>query len=329
MLFKTAQEIKQFAELTAGVSFANLTATLQHVEEVHIESLLGIELYTTLNTKYNGTDSLSSDETALLTACRKVIGPYLAYYYAAKGEVKLDDAGLRRLETANAKTAFQYQVTNFRKAQLQEAEQQAERLLAFLDSKRETFTQWVNGSGFQQYTQLFIKSGKEFNEYFPSHHPYRNYWAMRNKLHDAELLIIRPAITPAVFDALKTADQNNNLSDKQKTLLQYLKRSIAYNAVAASIPYLTVRIDANGITVTDVGTGTTHDDLSKRKGAPDPQLSLLITQTQQSADAWLNQAMQYLTENAADLGYTIPKPPHPSKTDLNTLNQELKGSFYL
>lgn len=337
MLFKTSIQLKEYSELTSAVNFLSLKATLSHVEEIHIIPILGKELYTSLNDAYTNAvneAALTQPQQDLLERTRKVIGPYLAYYYAAKGEVKLDDAGLRREETNTSKTAFQYQVTNFRNAQLQEAEQQSEKLLEFLEENKADYTLWTSSTAFTTYRSLFIKTGTEFNELFPTHSPYRNYWAMRSKMVDVEEQNIRHAIGDTLFDALKTKDAatTDGLTSQEKKLLYKLKKAIANFAVAFAVPFLSVRIDAGGITISDTGSSTGNDDLSKRKSASENQLSLIISSAAENGKSWLNDAIKYIKNNSesfSDWDEETDTTPIDGTQPVYDNNIDLKGSFTL
>lgn len=334
MLFKDTNKLKEYCELTGNINFTSIKSTLRHAEEVHLIPILGKELYNTLNVGYTDGNkgALSEALQDLLERCRRVLAPYFAYYYAPKADVKLDDGGLRRLETAQSKTGFQYQGKNYREANLREAEQQSELLLEFLDENKADYSEWTDSKAFTQYKQLFIKTAFEFNELFPSHSPYRNYWAMRSKMLQVEQLHIKKAIGAALFADLKTKDQDGNLSDIETELLFKLKNAIAYFTVSFSIPYLSVRIDANGITVSETGGSNTNDELSKLKSAADNQLSLIIRSAQSSGETWLNDAIDFLKENSADFNNwnteedTVQEDGTQPITDLNT---GLTGSFIL
>jgi hypothetical protein len=337
MLFKDTIKLKEYSELTASVNFTSIKATLSHVEEVHVIPIIGKELYTSLHTDYTNAaneDTLTEPQQDLLERVRKVIGPYLAYYQAAKGEVKLSDAGLRREETNSSKTAFQYQVANFRKAQLNEAEQQTELLLEFLEENIADYEEWTESKAFEKYRSLFITSGFAFGELFTTHTPYRNYWAMRSKMVDVEEQNIRHAIGNTLFDALKAkaALADPAFSTQEEKFLFKIKKAIAAFTVAFSIPFLAVRIDANGITISDTGSSTSNDELSKQKSASENQLSLIIKNAQATGEMWLNDAIKYLKENASafsDWNEEEDTTPTDGTQPIYDNNIDLKGSFIL
>lgn len=333
MLFKDSSKLKEYADITASVNFVSFKQTIAFVEEQYLVPLLGNELYAALNADYtqaSNEESLTTAQQYLLDQCRRVVGPYVCVHHAPKNEVKFTDSGLRREETANSKTAFQYQVTNFQEANRREGELQSETLLLFLDENKESYPEWVESKAFDKYKGLFIKTAKEFGEYFPSQSPYRNFYAMRTKMFDVEQLNIRRAIGATLFDSLKARDKDPDgvLTEKEKTLLDKLKRAIANFTASFSLPFLSVRVDENGITVTGRGTTVSRDQDGKNENAPAAQISLLIKAAADTGSSWLDDAIQYLTDNSVDFSnWTDPAKVTTSKRDCT--NRELNGTFGL
>lgn len=334
MLFKDTNKLKEYCELTSA-NFASVKPTLRHVEAVRLTPLIGKELYTALNDAYTAASTeadLSEVLQDLLEGCRKVIAPYFAFHFTPKAEVKLGDGGAMRQETQSSKTAYKDQVARFREANLQEAEQQSELLLEFLDENKADYPLWTASKAFEKYQQLFIKTAFSFNELFPSHSPYRNYWAMRSKMVQVEQQNIKHAIGETLFDALKERDAAGTLTEMDAKLLYKLNCSIAYLTVSFSIPYLGVRMDANGLTVTDTGSSGSNDELNKLKNAPATQLDLIINSAKSTGEAWLNDAIKFLTDNAADFDNWNEEEdtePIDATETITDINNGLQGSFIL
>lgn len=329
MLFKDTIKLVEYAEITASTAFASVKPTIQRIEDEHLVNILGTTLYKSLNDAYTAAaneSALTTPQKDLLHKCRAVIGSYLGYYFAPIGEIKFSDAGVRRSETATEKTAFQYQVTNFREACLQNGDAASELLLEFLEEKKADYTDWENSEVFTRFRSLFIKSGKEFNQYFPSHSPYRNYWAMRSKMQDVEELQIRAAIGDTLYELLKTKSKEPTpvYTEKEKALLEKLKKAIANLTVSFAIPLLAVRLDANGITVATSAARTSRDADASRQNAGDTNMSNIIRTTNDTGRAWLDAAIKYLNNNAADFpGWETEKNNGGSAA----FNNELKASF--
>lgn len=330
MLFKKTSEVVEYAELNADTNFFSIKATIKNVEMQHIAPVLGRELYNSLNTAYaliTDENSLTSAQKLLLAQCRSIIGPYLCFYYAPKADVKLSDSGMQRQETSSSKTAYQEQRIEFREANQREGESGVENLLAFLEENKASYPEWINSTAFAKYRRLFIKSGSEFDQFFSSHTPYRNYWAIRSKIEDVEENIIRPAISETLFDDLKAKDVSgtSTFTEMEAKLLFKLKKAIAYLSVSFAAPFLNVTLDANGITVMGP-TRASRDDDAKRNAATDIAITNLIKSCNESGQTWLTNSLKFLNDNKTSFQTWSTLPP-PAVTDELPFNAELDGSF--
>jgi len=311
LLFKKTDTVLQYAELTSGIQFNSIRSTINLVEQQHIAPVLGSTLFNSLNTAYTAAadeTALNADQQNLLEKCRWVIGPMLCYYYAPKSEVKLGESGAQRVESDTNKTAYQNQVVNYREQNLREGELATELLLQFLDENQTKYTAWVDSPGFQKYKELFIKSGSEFQDLFTSHSPYRNYLAMRGKMQDVEQNNIRPLLGDDLFNHLKELDQSEEeFSENEEALLKKIKKVIAYLTVASAIPFLNVRMDANGITVMN-NSSAQNDQMAKRSAAPDTILNSVISACNDAAKSWINNVTTFLAANPEDFAEYLPDP---------------------
>jgi hypothetical protein len=300
MLFKDKNKLAEYAAIVGTTNFAAVKPTIETVEEQELVPWIGEELYDYINSQYTDAaneDALEAPEKDLLHKCRRVIGPFLCYYFAPKSDVQLDESGMRRNETGTVKTAFQEQRENFLEQNLKEGELAVESLLQFLEKNKANYQTWVESDSFKKYRKLFIKTGKEFQNLFPSASPFRNYAAMRPKMMEVEENIIRKALGNVLFDALKTKDatQEQGFSDGEKVLLEKIKLAIAHLTVEQSIPFLNIRLDGSGFTVASTSR-TTNNQLSSRNAAPDNAVSLLQKSCERSGAIWIANTKNYLND---------------------------------
>lgn len=300
MLFKDTTEIQQYMEVDTTVNFPSLKSSIRAAEKELIVPVLGLSFYLDLNTKYN-TGTLSNKEKDLVEVIQAALAPHSIYLYIPKSEANITDGGIRRNETDTSKTAYQYQVTNLREALRSESEKAVEFLLAFLEEKKADHPVWSSTPEFRRYRSLFIKTGSQFNELYNTASPYRNYFAMRSTMENVEQQVIKKLIGDALFKALKDKDQLNDpvWSEYEQTLLYRLKKCIANLTIASATSSLAVRIDEYGLSVTSAFTSTSNDQISKRGAAADNQISQLSREARTAGETWLNDAVDYLRENAS------------------------------
>lgn len=324
MLFKNTIRVVDFAKLASTVNFNNIAPTIRMVEEQHIIPVLGQQLYDVLNAAYAGATAetdLTAPQQNLLDKCRNVIGPLVCYYYTPKAEVILSDAGAQRLETGNNKTAFQNQIINFREQNLRESEMATELLLQFLEENKTDYASWVTSDGFKDYRSLFIKTGKEFQSLFPSASPYRNYFAMRPRMKDIEENTIRTLLGDDLFASLKEtdADADGAFTDVETDLIFKIKKAVAYLTVAATVPFLNVRIDGNGLTIKALARAQ-DDMLSARGQASSNDMGNLIAACKEAGASWIDAIKKWMDINTSPPAGRLP-------LDSSTCNRERTGSF--
>lgn len=306
MLFKTSDKVKEYAQITGEINTASYRITMEAVEKRYLLPVLGKDLFTALADTYNDAaddEAFGNEvEKALLDMCRRVTGPMFCYHYAPKTEVQASDAGVQRTETTTNKSAFQYQVKNYREENYNEGQDAIENLLAFLEERIADFPLWSESPEFKQYRSLFIKSATEFNNIYPSPAPQRNYWALRPKMADVEEINIKNFLGITLYNALKEKAilSTPNFTDKENKLISYLSKAIAYFTVAAAIPFLSVKLNAAGITIAAAASFSSNDNDNTRSGADAKSLSNLEESCNHSGSMWLEQAALYIKENKDD-----------------------------
>lgn len=327
MLINNTTELGKYMDATGTITFDKIKGTIEFVESTVLLPIIGEKLFTEIQdaVKENTNDD---DLLSLIDKCRKVIGPFTAYYFIPKAEVALTDGGATRTESNNTKTAFAYQVTNARAQRLLEGESNIELLLKYLNDHSTNFSNWSDSDEYKEYQSLFIKTGTDFSSLYKTHQPFRNFSAIRFKMVDVEMLTIRPYITTSLFDSLKEKDQqkDSEWSAEEKLLLFYIKKSIAYYSIAAAIPHLSIRIDQNGLSVVSDNSVTINKDSEIRKDADPNKISMLINSCNASGSQYLQEAIKYITNNSEK----FPDWEAPVKqTESSNNNHTRKGSFLM
>lgn len=327
MLFKTTEELRQFSAIQ-DCNLPSVSLTLKHIEKTVLTNVIGADLYFQINEAYNSNVALDEAEEKLLELCRLVVGPLFAKSYSYEVGIQLSDAGTQRTETTNDKTAYAYQVSNFREDMQQKGEAACEALLEYLYTYQDFYPIWTSSNAYKKYQNLFIKTGAEFNEMYTTPQPYRLFEAIRFKMQDVEELQISDVLTPALYKDLKAKDKNNLYvwSDEETLLLFYIKKAIAYLSVSFAVPHLNIKIDDNGVTVVSDYGVVDSKDKQPRKAAPDNNTSHLIRSCNDAATQYLGKAKKYIEDNAT--AFAAWKKPAVIELP-SSGNDELGGVFGL
>lgn len=333
MLFKTSNTLQEFAQLAGELDMSSIRITMEAVEEKYLRPVLGATLLNSLQTAYkaaaNDAAFTGAANIALIDMCRRVTAPFFCYHFAPKTDVQVSDAGVQRTETTTNKTAYQYQNTAYREENFNQGQEAVEKLIEFLEINKANYSGWVDSAEFKRYRSLFIKTAEDFNYQYPSHTPYRNFWAMRPKMIDVETLIIRKFLGNIIFAELKVKDQlaDPGFTDKEKLLIEYIKKITAYHTVAFALPFLNVKIEANGLTVASQNRST-DDTKSTRDQAPNKTISDLVEQCNYNAKMWMDECTVFIKDNATDFA-TWPGLPATLVTPLGDGGKQLTAVFGL
>lgn len=298
MLFKSTADLQQYTEVNSHVNFASLQSSIRRAEKELLVPVVGIPFLADIDTKYNA-NVLSVAEANLLKVLQAALAPYAMSLYIPKAEVNVTDGGVRRMETDTAKTAFQYQVTALKKAYEAEAASAVEYLVEYLELNKADFPAWTASEAFLKYRGLFIKTGGQFNEYFPTATPWRNFLFLRPLIADIEQSLIAAQLGDAFFVALKAKEKTiaPDYTPEEQQLLQLIKKAVAHKTIAEAIARQVVRIDGNGISV--IAGGGSGDADSVRGSVSDNQLSHLRSNTLSWAESWLAEMNSYLNAKAS------------------------------
>lgn len=302
MIIRNNTILSEYARISGTWEFSSCIPSIRIVEDKFIIPIIGDDLYTVLNQALDAatdSDPLDPVWVELTDYCRRAIGPLFCWFHADKADVVFTEGGMKRSESTQFKNAYQEQRNKFKEANLVEGEIALELLLQFLEKNQEDYPEWQDSPNFSKYKELFIKSGSEFNELFPSQTPFRNYWAIRPSMYDVEQISIQAFLGKELFTTLKTEDQKKNpdFSDEEKILLQMLRKAIANLTVASAIAMLNVRLGKNGITTPASATFSQDDVENTRAGLPDKWVDTYTKSCTDTGTGWLTQAESYIRDN--------------------------------
>lgn len=133
MLFKSTEEIKNFCgTLNKSTKFETLRGCVDSAEEKHLIPLIGKELYSWIDTAYNGTDPLTANQTKLLKAIQRPLAFYTVLEAAPYLLANVGDAGVAEANGQNVTGMRQWTYFHLKNKLAVDADTFAETLLEFL-----------------------------------------------------------------------------------------------------------------------------------------------------------------------------------------------------
>ncbi|MDH7463968.1 hypothetical protein QEG73_21885 [Chitinophagaceae bacterium 26-R-25] len=317
-LIKTIDEIKAVLKIS-NLDDNTSIPDVESAEETYFIPLLGNELYEQIQAAYDG-NSLNPDQTKLLSKIQKPLAAIAFYDELAIIHGKITEAGVRRTTTDSMPAAYRWEFESVKDYLSNRYYQGIESMLKFLESNKDKFPVWVDGSGYKRRTRYLLKDPIEYSDNYMLQHPYQTYNSLLGVMGDVESIYINPSIGKAFFDSLKALVTP---SDDEKFVIEKLKKSIAHFCIKHAVEKLPVEISDAGFTVKN---GTVDSKDAGKDPANGDQLNLLMQACDRDGNTYLTAAIDYLNATASESAFTIffesdfyvaPSPPSQPKPDPN------------
>lgn len=300
-LFKTIDEIKLYLSVTKAFKFDSILPYIKQAEAKYIIPAISQAQYDPLNTAYNATTpTLTTDQTNLLDKIRLPLANLSYLLYIPVGQLQLDDAGIRIANTENMKTAFEWQIEMLKKSFQDAGFDGLETLLKFLETNKTIYTLWAASTSYTEFKTMFINTASDFSKYYNINNSRRTFLAINGIMKKVEELIIKPAISTTLYDAIKAQLLTTISSENQTIITNYIKPAIANFTISRAIAELSV-------IMTEYGISVFNNDSTKQ--ATQKEDASRLSNLQQIAEAdgknYLKQLRDYLNTTASATVYPL------------------------
>lgn len=303
-LFKTIDEIKNFLPITVSFTFEDVLPFIKEVERDEIIPLISKEQYDDLNDEYNATTpSLSDAQTALLERIRYALAPLAFKRWIPFGQVQISSAGIRIASNDQIKTAFPWQIDKLEESALRSGFSALESLLQFMQDNKADYALWTASDSYTLFKKYFINSASDFSDFYNINKSVLVFKAVKANMKKVEDFFIKPVITTELFDEIKTQIKDDNLSEANETLMEFIQPAVANLTMAKALSEKSVSINEYGISVF-AQTYTENPGKGNQPSGPD-RIDALIRQADADGKAYLKQLQDYLNTNASETVYPL------------------------
>ncbi|MBF9239455.1 hypothetical protein I2I05_18830 [Hymenobacter sp. BT683] len=249
MLFTTTAELKEsLGTLHKNMKFETLLSFVEQAEPKHLAPAVGFELLEKLGLP---TAELDADYLALRTRLRASLVHYAVLEAAPFLAVAMGELGLVEQSAGNATPTRQWVYHNFVDAAAEQADQQLDVALMWLDFKAGAgaFPEYVQSEQYQLSRGQLLHSAHELGKYLSIKNSRRAYLALLPFLQRVEELELAPLLGEDRLAALRTALRSGAPSQPDQKLLALVRPALAHLTMAAALPELSVSITGAGIRV--------------------------------------------------------------------------------
>jgi hypothetical protein len=307
MLFRTGKELMEYIPYNTSDSLTRIKPDLHRAEIQYIKTYLGNQLYNNLVTAYS---SLTSTQTIDdLQPPYKALAPYvqraLANLAATSNTIvallDISQTGIKISKEEGAATPWQWQIEDLKAKFYDDGFWALENLLEFLEENVTDYADWKTSPAYTLNKKRFINSAGDFNIYYTISDNRMTFFALLPIIDRVEELIIKPNITPALYNELKTAIAENALNSDEEALIDFIKPAVACHTISRALTELQLQVSANGILVKLYKA--MNNNSRENVKATDNAIANAKTEAYNNGEAWVKKLRAYLDENASATKY--------------------------
>lgn len=297
-LISTVAEVRQHIKIQADFSADALPKFTRATSE-YLLPIIGEDLYTTLETAYNGgSGTPSTEEAALIDKCRAVIIPFAFLNEMVLRHLNISESGIMADSKEDSRTAFRWEYNELKEQLELDGFAAMELLIVYLKANAATFTDWADSPYNDAGQFAIIRDGAELRGVSGLLQPHRCYMMLRGIFNTLADSYVKPNISAAYYTAL-----NNKLlagtatTEHEDYILPLLRKACVRKALAIAAMEMGIRFSSAGFTV---ASKTTEQPDSERASASAALLKQFMVQQEELARNLFEQAITYMNANASE-----------------------------
>jgi hypothetical protein len=287
MLTTAIDQFREHVQVNYDFTLPRIRPFLKQANRDYLKPVLGSDLLLELQELANADDSASASAEAgamdrILLAAREAEA-VMAFYLAIPSlQLQMSQAGLHAVSNEQYKSAYQWQVGDFRESWMLAGYAAIEALYELLAELRPAA--WVASTGYTNYQNSLLRNTAEFNAVYSIGESHITYVDLKPGLQRAQELVLRPTLGEAFYDSLiahlaQEEDSSSGSAEADDTwqdrAVAKLRPALAQLAVAHATEVrwrtvngslLSTRYDGNKATTSEDGDGLTVRDQARKAG---------------------------------------------------------------
>lgn len=243
---------RQYPEVNHSMLWLDLLPYVEQATDLYCLKYVGSELYDPLTTKYQAGDSLSAKEQRLMELLQRAIAYYtISHALPKKLSVIATMGNMANTPEGGAVPVSQWAHKNGLWSISKDADRFMDEVLRYLqedvNGNSPAFSAWKTSSAYTYDKADYFRSALEFQGYHNIAGSLRTYTALLPYIKKAQDKYILPILGKTQHGALVTAIKNNTATDKQKELIEAVRKCLAEYTIYMAVPALTILIEADGM----------------------------------------------------------------------------------
>lgn len=248
-LFKSdIDEVKKYLAIPITNQFETIEGYLQDAMDTFIVDKLSADMLTKLQADVTA-NSTDADHLALLHLVKKAQANFAYLLYASDGTIIITDSGFLQMEESGQKSAYQWQVREFKEARKSRGWHSLNQMLTLLMRKRDVYTQFSNSPEYQELTSTMLVTLSEANK-IRQMADMETLWAIRPAMHQVIDDVIKSNTTDALFSSLLTKYKGTTaLSSQESSAISKIQKALLHTALHVGSLEINFELTANGLRV--------------------------------------------------------------------------------
>lgn len=292
MLFTSISEMKAYGLLNRNIAWDSIAPYVVHAETLYVKPILGQSEYTALDAAISA-NTLTAAQTALLPYIRRMLYNATMWDALPHLNIYISELGVQQNQSKEGTStpAARWQYSEARQQFGDMATQHAEHLYQFLQANQVSYPSWVAGEGYSRYNALLLRDNAELGRYLNTNSSIRLYVSLRPFIETATIRWVLSVIPQSDLDTLHTALSQNALTIAQETLLDKIRRVLAWGAYFDAIPHLSLRATGTAIYIAMLA-----DAIHETKTASTEETRRLLAAAQANAQMYQAHLQAYWDE---------------------------------
>lgn len=232
-IFKEFDEVKRFIGADANNELETVNPYFDDAARDFIVQVLSQDEFDSLEANYND-DSLTAAQEILLPLVQNALTNFGYYLFADDGTMSITDSGFMRQEHTEAKSAYQWQVRQFKTRRWTNGWRALEKLAKVLYANMDDYTAWRDSEERKIYNSQFVWHTLQMRKYFRIDN-WGTMWALQAEFIRVQEDDIRPMITAEIYDSLIADIDEDNLTAQNEPLLPLVQAVQVFGVLGASV----------------------------------------------------------------------------------------------
>jgi hypothetical protein len=193
-------------------------------------------------------EDFSEEEARLLPYLRRALALLALYEYSKVNDIQMSEAGLMRVESDTMRSAYRYQINEYRDFFLAQGYEAIETMLEFLHISRDDYPAWSESPAAARHMSVLLNTASAFRRAYSLSISRYTYEIVRPLIEDLERFALVSFLGKPQYEALLDPTNTTTLEDK---LIEMLRRSVANSVMQEALRRHWVQVKGNQVIQAD------------------------------------------------------------------------------